>query len=65
MTDSLKTKLLLSGAAGIVALVLATTLAQDYFIPELEGYLQRKNYYERVISQKGLSMHKGSYWKEK
>ncbi|MEK6581291.1 MAG: hypothetical protein AABZ25_02775 [Nitrospirota bacterium] len=49
----------------LIVLILSYNILQEYFMPEIEGYLERRVYYEKVISKKGLSMHKGMYWKEK
>lgn len=49
----------------LTVLILFYAILQEYVMPDLEGYLQRKSYYERVISKKGLGLHKGLYWKEK
>lgn len=65
MNDAKKFKLLLLASAGLVLLTLTYSVLEEFVMPGLEGYLQRKGYYERVISQKGLSLHKGLYWKEK
>jgi len=63
MTDTGKLKLLLIATAGLICLVLAYSVVQEHVLPGIEGYLQRKNYYERTISNKGLSEHKAMYWK--
>lgn len=65
MTDSRKFRLLTGAAASLVLLVLFTGMLQDSILPELEGYIRRRIYYERVISTKGLGLHEGMYWKEK
>jgi hypothetical protein len=65
MTDSRKAKLLLAITTALVALVILYSVLQDFMLPDVEGYVQRRSYYERTISKKGLSEHKGMYWKEK
>jgi len=68
MTDIKKFKILILITTVLTILILSYNVLQEYFMPEIEGYLQsreRQIYYERVISKKGLSMHKGMYWKEK
>ena len=65
MTDTRKFMLLTITAAALIGLILSYTILQDHGITDLEGYLQRKAYYERAISKKGLSLHQGLYWKEK
>jgi hypothetical protein len=65
MKDERKLKLLLLTSVTLTISILAYSILQEYVMPDIEGYLQRKNYYERTISKKGLSLHKGMYWKEK
>jgi hypothetical protein len=52
-------------SAALVCLVLLHPILRERVMPDIEGYLERKAYYEKVISKKGLSFHKGLYWKEK
>jgi hypothetical protein len=65
MNDGEKIKGLIASAVILVLLVLSYAVLQDTVLPGMEGYLQRRLHYERVISTKGLSLHKGMYWKEK
>ncbi len=65
MRDEKKFKTAVLFALVLCLLVIAYNVAGEFFIPEIEGYLKRRIYYERVISQKGLSMHEASYWREK
>ncbi|MFA4828477.1 MAG: hypothetical protein WC855_11865 [Thermodesulfovibrionales bacterium] len=65
MTDKKKFKILATLATVLTVLILSYNVLSEYFMPEIEGYLERRIYYEKVISKKGLSMHKGMYWKEK
>jgi hypothetical protein len=63
MTDTNKFKAVLLTAAALIGLTLAYSVVQEHVLPGIEGYVQRKNYYERTISKKGLSEHKAMYWK--
>ncbi len=68
MTDTGKFRILILTATVLAALVLFFNVFQEYFMPQVESYLQRRGYqryYEKSISKKGLSLHKGVYWKEK
>lgn len=65
MNDTKKFKIALLITTVLTVLILSYNVLSEYFMPEIEGYLERRIYYEKVISQKGLSMHKGMYWKEK
>ena len=49
----------------LTALVILQNVAKEYFMADIEGYVKRRLYYERTISQKGLSEQKGMYWREK
>jgi len=49
----------------IVLLALTVNVLQDTVLAGAGGYVKRRFYYEKVITQKGLDLHKGMYWKEK
>ncbi|OGW25193.1 MAG: hypothetical protein A2X59_04505 [Nitrospirae bacterium GWC2_42_7] len=65
MTDTSKFRTLTLFSAILIFFVLSYNVFQEYVIPDVKGYLERWIYYEKVISKKGLSLHKGMYWKEK
>lgn len=65
MTDEKKFRILLSLAALLTVAAISYNVLQEYVMPDIEGYWQRRLYYESVISKKGLTLHKGMYWKEK
>lgn len=65
MNDGKKFKALIASMVALLLLVLSYTVLEDTVLPGIEGYMQRRLHYERVISKKGLSLHKGMYWKEK
>ncbi len=65
MTDKKKFKLLAILATLLTVFILSYNVISEYFMPEIEGYLERRIYYEKAISKKGLSLHRGMYWKEK
>ena len=65
MTDKKKFKILAILATLLTVFILSYNVISEYFMPEIEGYLERRIYYEKVISKKGLSLHKGMYWKKK
>jgi hypothetical protein len=64
MKDSTKFTTALIASAALVCLSVAYSILGDSALPDLEGRLQRKAYYERVISKKGLGLHKAMHWKE-
>lgn len=65
MSDRKKFKVLIILTTALTVLALSYNVLQVYFMPEIGGYIKRRVYYESVISKKGLSLHKGMYWKEK
>lgn len=65
MTDLSKFKALTLFGAILIFFVLSYNVFQKYIMPDVKGYLERRIYYEKVISKKDLSLHKGMYWKEK
>lgn len=65
MSDRKKFTVLISATAFLAIFIMLYSMAQDLFLPGIEDYARRRIYYERVTSKKGLSLHKGMYWKEK
>jgi hypothetical protein len=65
MTDLSKFKALTLSSVILIFFVLSYNVFQEYIMPDVKGYFERRIYYEKVISKKGLSLHKGMYWKEK
>ena len=65
MTEQRKFRTLMVIAVMLTALVILQNVAKEYFMADIEGYVKRRLYYERTISQKGLSEQKGMYWREK
>ena len=62
--DSLKLKLLVWGTGVLCVLAMVMSIASESFLPEIGNYIERRVYFESVISKKGLSMHKADYWKK-
>ncbi len=66
LSDDTKKFTWLAGAlTGLVLLALTANVLQDTVLAGAGEYVKRRLYYERVISQKGLSLHEGTFWKEK
>lgn len=65
MTDLSKFKALTLSSAILIFFVVSYNVFQEYIMPDVKGYLERRIYYEKVISIKGLSLHKGMHWREK
>ena len=61
----MKFKILLAVSTVLIFSALAYNIFEEVFFRDIEGYVQRRLYYERVISRKGLDLHKGMHWKEK
>jgi hypothetical protein len=64
MTEQKKFRLVIFFAVMLTALVILQNVTKEYFMADLEGYIRRRLYYERTISQKGLSEKKGMHWRE-
>lgn len=62
VTDEKKFTALVIASVIVCLLVLATTLLQEQ-VSGIGQYAERRWYYEKTISKKGLSLHKGMYWK--
>ena len=65
MTVARKFRILIVLTTTLVVFMLLYNIFQEYFMTEIGEYLQRRIYYQSVIAKKGLSLHKGMYWKEK
>ena len=64
MKDEKKFRLSVIFAAALCVFAIAYNIAEEYVLPDIENYIQRRLYYEKVISRKGLSMHEAKYWRE-
>jgi hypothetical protein len=47
----------------LIVLILSYNILQEYYMTEIGGYLTRRAYYEKVISKKGLKLHKAKFWR--
>jgi len=54
LNDIRKFRLLAILTTVLTILILSYNILQKYFMPEIEGYLERRIYYEKAISKKGL-----------
>ncbi len=45
-------------------MAIAYNISGEYILPDIESYIKRRVYYERVISKKGLSLRRADYWRE-
>lgn len=64
MTDEKKFTVLAVASAIVCLLVLASTMLKEQIVG-VGQYAERRWYYEKTISKKDLSLHRGLYWKEK
>jgi hypothetical protein len=48
----------------LVLFILSYNAFQEHFTTEIGSYIKRRIYYEKVLSKKGLPLHKGKYWKK-
>ncbi len=65
MSETKKFDILIRLVTALVVLILSYNILQEHIMTGVGDYVKRRIYYERVISKKGLSLHKGMYWKEK
>ncbi len=64
MKDEKKFRVLMILATFLVVCILSYSILEEYLMRETVGYLKRRIYYEKVISKKGLTLHKGKYWRK-
>lgn len=64
MKDERKFRLAIALGAILCVLAIAYNIAGEYILPDIESYIERRVYYERIISKKGLSLHRAEYWRE-
>ena len=65
MTDQRKFSLAMIAGVVLVATVLASNTVLEPLLAGLGERMKRRSHYEDVISKKGLSLHRGVFWKEK
>ena len=65
MTDQRKFDLAMIAGVVLVMLALGSTTVLDPLLAGLGERIQWRSHYEKVISRKGLSLHRGVFWKEK
>lgn len=65
MSDVKKFNIVIKLVTALVVLILSYNILQEYILTGAGDYVKRRLYYEKVISKKDLSLHKGMYWKEK
>ena len=65
MTDQRKFNVAMIAGVVLIAMVLASNTVLEPLLAGLGERMKRRSHYEEVISQKGLSLHRGVFWKEK
>lgn len=65
MKDAIKFRITIIVAITLVFSILSYNIFEEFLMTGIAGYLKRRIYYERVISKKGLSLHRGMYWRKK
>ena len=48
----------------LVVCILSYNIIHEYYAAEIGSYLARRAYYEKVISKKGLTLHKAKFWRK-
>jgi hypothetical protein len=64
MRDEKKFKILSVLTTLLILCIISYNVFQEYFKTEIGDYIKRRIYYEKVISKKELSLHKGKYWRK-
>jgi hypothetical protein len=64
MKDEKKFRILTIISTLLIVCILSHNIFQEYFVTEIGSYLKRRIYYEKVISKKGLTLHKAKYWRK-
>ncbi len=49
----------------LIVMIFMYNIFGNYIESRYVSYFKRRLYYERIISKKGLSLHRARYWKEK
>jgi len=64
MSDLKKFYVLIFFSILLVIFIIINNLLEERLSRDLLSYLERRYYYERVISKKGLSLERARYWRE-
>lgn len=64
MKDASKFRVAVISGVLLCVLAVAYNFAGEYVLHDVQDYLKRRIYFERVISKKGLSMHEAQYWRK-
>lgn len=64
MKDETKFRLFTGISILLIMVSLFFNVYGERFLKDIGSYLERRFYYERVISKKGLSLHRALYWKQ-
>jgi len=64
MSDLKKFYVLIFLSILLVIFIIINNLLEERLSRDLLSYLERRYYYERVISKKGLSLERARYWRE-
>ncbi len=64
MSEIKKFYLLVGLSLLIIFSIILNSLLEGLFLRDIGAYVQRRYYYERVISKKGLSLERARYWRE-
>ncbi|MFN3739427.1 MAG: hypothetical protein ACK4TF_01985 [Thermodesulfovibrionales bacterium] len=62
MKDEKKFGLFIGISVLLIIISLLFNVFGERFSKDIGSYLERRFYYERVISKKGLSLHRALYW---
>lgn len=64
MKDEKKFRLFLGISVLLITVSLFFNIFGERYSKDIGSYIERRFYYERVISKKGLSLHRALYWRQ-
>lgn len=64
MKDAVKCRVLTVCMAVLCVLAVAYAAVEEFVLPDVQQYLQRKLYYEQTLKDKGLSMEPARHWRK-
>jgi hypothetical protein len=63
MNDDRKFKILAVLSSILVISIISLNIFHEYFSAEIGSHIQRRIYYERVLSGKSLPLHDAKHWR--
>ena len=61
--DDRRFKIFMASVILLITIIISYNVLAEYIASGPFQYFKRKMYYERVISKRGLSLHRAKYWR--